>query len=261
MFSLEKAVFLEHQGKEVLFVVTLGIERGEWSDTVLSLSKDVAPALGVLGLVLLLATRSQLSIGLKPLTLIEEAVIGIRKGDRSRLDDPVAAEVKPLVNELNALLAANEQHNMEARQRAADLAHGLRTPLAILGSLSRTVEEGGMRKEGGSIRVQIEHMRHQVERELAKAMSSAEETVGWINIKAHVDRLVRVVSMSRANAERIAWSVDIPDQTEWLITRNDFNEIIGNVLENARKWAKSKVRILLYDAVIQIDDDGEGATT
>ena len=49
-----------------------------------------------------------------------------------------------------------------------------------------------------------------------------------------------------------------PTKKEWLITRNDFNEIIGNVLENAQKWAKSKVRILLYDAVIQIDDDGEG---
>jgi signal transduction histidine kinase len=257
LFSLEKAVFLDHAGTEQFYVVTVGVERGEISDTVLSLSRDLAPALGVLGFVLLLATWVQLTLGLKPLSTIENAVHGIREGGRSRVDEAVATEVKPLVSELNALLAANEERNKAARHRAADLAHGLRTPLAILGSLSRTVEDAGMRREGCKIRLQTEHMRQQVERELAKALSSTEEVADWVGLRAGIERLVRVVSMA-PSATRLMWDVDIPRDAAVLITRNDFNEIVGNILENAQKWARSKVVIGLDGPTLRIEDDGHG---
>jgi signal transduction histidine kinase len=257
LFSLEKALYLEHQGAEKLFVVTIGLERGEISDTVLSLTRDVVPALAALGLVLLLATWFQVSLGLRPLAVVERAVQGIREGGQRRIGADVADEVKPLVSELNALLDANETRNRAARQRAADLAHGLRTPLAVLGSLSRTVEEAGLAPEAEKIRLQTEHMRQQVERELARAIADAQETPQWLGLRDGVERLTRVVVMGAA-APDFAWNVDVPQGAAILISRNDLNEILGNLLENAQRWGRSRATVRLIGREILVEDDGPG---
>jgi signal transduction histidine kinase len=257
LFSLEKAVYLEHLGQEKLFVVTIGLERGEISDTVLSLTRDVVPALAVLGLVLLLATWFQVSLGLRPLAVVEKAVQGIREGGQRRIESAVADEVKPLVSELNALLEANDTRNRAARQRAADLAHGLRTPLTILGSLSRTVEQAGLGPEAESIRIQTEHMRQQVERELAKAMSDAQETPQWLGLRDSAERLTRVVVMG-ATAPGFTWSVEVPRDAAILMSRNDLNEILGNLFENAQAWGRSCAAVSLSGSEISVEDDGPG---
>jgi signal transduction histidine kinase len=257
LFSLEKAIYLEHLGQEKLFVVTIGLERGEISDTVLSLTRDVVPALAVLGLVLLLATWFQVSLGLRPLAVVERAVQGIREGGQRRIEATVADEVKPLVNELNALLEANDTRNRAARQRAADLAHGLRTPLTILGSLSRTVEEAGLGVEAENIRLQTEHMRQQVERELAKAITDAQETPQWLGLRDSIERLTRVVVMG-ASAPGFTWSVEVPRDAAILMSRNDLNEILGNLLENAQAWGRSCAAVRLKGSEIAVEDDGPG---
>jgi signal transduction histidine kinase len=260
LFSLERVIFLNHKGVEKPFVVTLGLPRGEISDTVLSMTKDVAPALGVLGLVLLLATWFQIALGLKPLQAIERAVHGIREGGHARVAEDVADEVKPLVFELNALLEANENRNRASRQRAADLAHGLRTPLAVLGSLSRTVEQAGLVTDAGKIRLQTEHMRQQVERELAKALSSAEDVPVWLNVKAQVERLVKVVAMSRQDTA-FNWTITIAPDAQCHMSRNDLIELLGSVLENAQKWGRSQATVSLSHTTLIIEDDGPGVAS
>jgi signal transduction histidine kinase len=257
LYALEQSVYLENQGKELLYVVTVGLERGEISDTVLSMTRDVVPALTALGLVLLLATWVQVSLGLRPLSAIERALHGIREGGKGRVDEEVAVEVKPLVTQLNALLAANEERNRVERQRAADLAHGLRTPLTILRSISRTVEEAGLKGEAEKIRLQTEHMRQQVERELARALSSAEDVAIWLDVNSNVSRLVKVVAMGATNPN-FKWDIDISEAIQCRITRNDFNEILGNILENAQKWAKSHAIVRLHENVLVVNDDGPG---
>jgi signal transduction histidine kinase len=257
LYSLEQAVYLENQGKELLYIVTVGLERGEISGTVLSMTRDVVPALSALGLVLLLATWVQVSLGLRPLAMIKQSLHGIREGGQGRVDEDVAEEVKPLVTELNALLAANEERNRVERQRAADLAHGLRTPLTILRSISRTVEEAGLKGEAEKIRLQTEHMRQQVERELAKALSSAEDVAIWLDIKTNVSRLVKVIAMG-ATDPAFKWDVDIPETMQCRMTRNDFNEILGNILENAQKWGRTRAGVRLHGNGLVIDDDGPG---
>jgi signal transduction histidine kinase len=257
LYALEQNVFLGIQGKEQLYVATIGLERGEINDTVLSMTRDVVPALGLLGLLLLLATWVQVSLGLQPLSMIEKALQGIREGGKGRVDQEVAVEVKPLVNELNALLAANEERNRVERQRAADLAHGLRTPLTILRSISRTVAEAGLKGEAEKISIQTEHMRQQVERELSRALSSAEDVAVWLDIKSNIGRLVKVVAMAATNPE-FKWDIDVPENTQCRITRNDFNEILGNVLENAQKWGKTRARVRLAGGMLVVEDDGAG---
>jgi signal transduction histidine kinase len=257
LYSLEQSVFLENQGKELLYVVTVGLERGEISGTVLSMTRDVAPALAALGAVLLLATWIQVSLGLRPLSTIKQALHSIREGGKGRVDEDVAVEVKPLVTELNALLTANEERSRVERQRAADLAHGLRTPLTILRSISRTVAEAGLKSEAEKISVQTEHMRQQVERELARALSSAEDVAVWLDINGNVSRLVKVVAMGATNPD-FKWEVNVPEVMQCRITRNDFNEILGNLLENAQKWGKSRARVRLQENTLVVDDDGPG---
>ena len=257
LYSLEQAVYLESQGKELLYVVTVGLERGEINDTVLSMTWDVVPALSVLGFVMLLGTWLQITLGLRPLSMIEKALHGIRDGSKGRLDEEVAVEVKPLVNELNALLAANEQRNRLERQRAADLAHGLRTPLTILGSISRKIIAGGMKIEAEKLNIQTEHMRQQVERELARALSSIEEIPLWIDVNTDVNRLVKVVAMAATEPD-FNWMNEVPEALQWRITRNDFNELLGSILENAQKWGVKKACVRWQDDALIIEDDGPG---
>jgi signal transduction histidine kinase len=257
LYSLEQGVFLENQGKELLYVVTVGLERGEISDTVLSMTRDIIPALGVLGLLLLIATWFQVSLGLRPLTTIKHSLQGIHEGGKGRIDNDVAAEVQPLVNQLNTMLAANEDRSRLDRQRAADLAHGLRTPLTILRSIARSVEEGGLSGESKKISVQTEHMRQQVERELSRALSSVEEVTIWLDVKANVSRLISVVAMAASSTD-FKWEIEIPEDIQWRITRNDFNEILGNIFENAQKWGKSRARVEWNGSALSVQDDGPG---
>jgi signal transduction histidine kinase len=257
LYALEQNVFLGSQGQDLLYVATIGLERGEINDTVLSMTRDVVPALGLLGLLLLLATWVQVSLGLQPLSMIEKALQGIREGGKGRVDQEVAVEVKPLVTELNALLAANEERNRVERQRAADLAHGLRTPLTILRSISRTVADAGLKGEAEKISIQTEHMRQQVERELSRALSSAEDVAVWLDVHANVSRLIKVVAMAAPHPE-FKWDIDIPENSQCRITRNDFNEILGNILENAQKWGRLQARVRLRENQLLIGDDGPG---
>jgi signal transduction histidine kinase len=257
LMSLEHPLTLSHQGKDTLFVATVGISRGEINQTVLSFARDVAPALVGLGLLLLLATWAQLSVGLKPLLTIESDVLRVRTGQSARVDESVADEVKPLATELNALLAANEQRTKEARQRAADLAHGLRTPLTVLGSIARTLAGDGKHGEAEKIRIQTEHMRQQVEWELSKALSSSDESREWLNLAAQVQRLTHVLRMAE-QGQSAAWNIELPENVELFFTRNDLHEILGNLFENAQKWARGTIAVRLEGSALVIEDDGPG---
>jgi signal transduction histidine kinase len=257
LYSLEKAILLEHQGQEKLFVVTIGLSREEISGTVLSFTRDLAPTLVALGGVLLLATWGQISLGLKPLSHIENAVQDIRAGTRMRVEEDVVDEVKPLTTELNALLEANEKRSREAGQRAADLAHGLRTPLTVLGSLARALDAKGQSIEAEKIRLHTGFMRQQVEWELSKALSSAHASEKWLGVADRIQRLVHVVLMSDDTNTK-SWTVDVEPTSQLLITESDFNEIFGNLIENAHKWARSTMNISLQGNQICIEDDGPG---
>jgi signal transduction histidine kinase len=260
LYAIEQAVYLESLGQEKIYTVAVGLERGEINDTVLSMRRDVAPALTALGLLMLLATWIQVSLGLRPLSVIKQALHDIREGGKGRVNTEVAEEVKPLVNELNALLAANEERNRLERQRAADLAHGLRTPLTILGSIARNLELAGLKTEAEKIGLQTEHMRQQVERELARALSSVEDVPVLTDVFTSVNRLVSVVAMAAINPNFI-WEVEIPKTVQWRITRNDFHEMLGNILENAQKWGISKARVRWQENALWIEDDGPGVAS
>src|SRR5271166_284191 len=130
---------------------------------------DLAPSLALLSLVLVAATWVQLTIGLRPLSRLRSQVASIASGERKRLSERAPAEVRPLVAEVNALLDARDAETERARGRAADLAHGFKTPLAALAGDARRLRDEGQTEIAESVEASGETMRRHVERELARA--------------------------------------------------------------------------------------------
>ena len=132
----------------------------------------------------------------------------------------------------------------KARERAGDLAHGLKTPLTILQGEARRLETTGNFRSAALVRQQVEMMRRHVDRELARARTVGATAAGGTLTDAHktVARLIDLVGrMPRANS--IAWENLVDERLRVRIDPDDFGEIMGNLLDNARKWAVSHVRV------------------
>jgi signal transduction histidine kinase len=257
LYSLERFVLVDVNGVLKPFVVTVGIDRREIREAVSSFAFDLALALAVLAAALLLASWIQVSVGLRPLQLLRDKLATIRAGRQSRLTGQFPDEVEPLVDDLNALLVSREEQLARARHRAGDLAHGLKTPLTVLSAIAGDVKSAGLEKEARDIELQTEHMRSHVERELVRARLASGRATALTPLAPAVDRLVE--TMIRApGGDGISWTKDVPISAEVPIDSDDLTELLGNVLDNARKWARSAVRIRFADGALSVADDGPG---
>lgn len=185
---------------------------------------------------------------LAPLRDLRKRLADVREGRAARIEGRHPSEVQPLVDDLNALLEDRERAIARAQQTAGDLAHGLKTPLAILAQES---------SEG--IRQQVERMRRQIEYQLAHARATAGSAPGLrCEVLPSVEALVR--TMQRLHGVAIETHVDAAHVIRG--RAEDLEEMLGNVLENACQWARSRVAITSTadDAAIAIfvDDDGPG---
>lgn len=221
---------------------------------------DLAPGLGLLALVLALATWLQLSLGLKPLAHVRREIAETAGGQRQRLSEDAPSEVLPLVREVNELLNSQERALERARGRAADLAHGLKTPLAALAGDARLLRAAGQTEIAGSLDSIGETMRRHVERELARARVQAAtsrrgaETVALRDV---ADGLIRTLRKTE-KGEAIHFENMAPTDFRLPIDRIDLTEALGNLLDNAARHARSRVRIGCDAGAVLIDDDGPG---
>jgi signal transduction histidine kinase len=202
-------------------------------------------------------------IGLKPLDRVRKALQRVREGEATRLDGKFPAEIEPLANETNALIENNRRIVERARTQVGNLAHSLKTPLAILLNESRQI--GG--DKGYLVGEQAAAMQQQVDHYLQRARIAAQRDsiVFRTQLKPLLERLVRVMLKLNPDA-RIALS--LPDQdVKFAGESEDFEEITGNLLENAVKWARSQVKVTLAPAtgsadgdmfLLAIEDDGPG---
>lgn len=227
-----------------------------------SFARELAPSLAILGIVLTLATWAQLTIGLRPLAQLRRELAGITDGQARRMNEETPLEVRGLVKELNQLLAAQEAEIARARGRAADLAHGLKTPLAALAGDARLVREAGRPDIADSMDRIGETMRRHVERELmrARVRASALQSTG-APVRETVDALVRTLARTERGAE-IAYQNQTIAGAVAPFDRADLLELLGNLLDNATRHARARVRISTDQAsgelVIRVDDDGPG---
>jgi signal transduction histidine kinase len=226
-------------------------------------AKDLAIALGLLGLVLAIATSIQVGLGLRPLAALRRGVADIRSGRRRHLPAAVPAEVHSLVEEVNALLDAQEQEIERSRSRAADLAHGLKTPLVALSADATRLRERGEADIAQDIEAVGDAMSRHVDRELARARvrGAVRRRVGVSTTLAPlVQSLIATLARTPAGS-RIAFEPRIADSVQIPLDRTDLAEVLGNLLENAARHAATRVRISAGTAAepfIIIEDDGPG---
>lgn len=223
---------------------------------------DMLPYLVVMAAVLLVAVWIQVRIGLAPLDSVRRGVTDIRSGTTRRLERAYPDEVMPLVDEMNGLLEAQEQAIQRARAWTADLAHGLKTPLTVLTADSQRLREAGNSAIADDLDQLAETMRRRVDRELirARVRSGIETRRVRADAGDAINRIVRTLKRTPRGAGLI-WSVEAPDGADAAILPEDLTELLGNILENATKWANAAISVSVCRGngiLIKVEDDGPG---
>ena len=201
--------------------------------------------------------------GLSSFDALREQLVAVKEGKARRLEGRYPSEVQPLINDLNNLLDDREERVTRALKKAGDLAHGLKTPLTLLNQQADRAKAAGQVELAAALSQQVERMRRQVDYHLAHARASA--SGGNPGARCHVltsaDALARTLMTIHAD-RRLAIDVRASHEHFARTQREDLEEMLGNLVDNACKWAKTRVEIAsAIEAdriVITVDDDGPG---
>jgi signal transduction histidine kinase len=255
--AAHRVVKLDAGGKEMSVTLTVATHMEEITTPVEAFKRSLFYYLGLIGLALLIAAWVQVLVGLKPLKALSQQLQRISAGQANRLQGEFPDEVAPLADELNAVLDAQDQAAERARARAGDLAHGLKTPLTVLGAIARDVEKKGLKAEARDIEAQSETMRLHVERQLARARISSGHGITSVPLR---DNALKVIAtMKRApRGEELSFELGELRPDVIAMEKQDLTELLGNLLDNARKWAKSKVVLSFEKGILEVEDDGPG---
>jgi signal transduction histidine kinase len=220
----------------------------------------------VLGVVIVVCLGAGLLLvrrGLSSFDELRTQLAGIKEGRTRRLDGKYPAEVLPLIQDLNSLLDDREERVARALTKAGDLAHGLKTPLTLLNHQAEKARAAGQTELAAAILQQVERMRRQVDYHLAHARASASgaNPSARCHLLTSADGLVR--TMMTIHADRgVTVHAHVSHEHFIRAQREDLDEMLGNLVDNACKWAKSRVEIgSAIDAghiVVTVDDDGPG---
>lgn len=245
------------------FALAVAIDHDRIGDARSAFQWDLLFVLGLIAIVLVAVASLQLHVILSPLARLRAELIAVREGRAARLSLSVPAEVEPLAGDLNRLLDGQEQLVKKARERAGSLAHGLKTPIAILSAECRRLEGDGQAEVARRLKEQIGAIQTHVEREIARARThGASAALGaYVDAATTAARLVRVMARM-PRGEELDWRCDPPEQLMLHMDPDDFGEILGNLLDNARKWAVSAVTLRFElasgSARVVVEDDGPG---
>ncbi len=261
---VERSIDLGADGR--YFVAVAG-DASEIDEETHNFNRAIVITFTALTMALLLTTALQVRFGLAPLTRISESLAAIRSGRAERLEGEFPVEIAPLARETNALIEANREIVERARTHVGNLAHALKTPLSVIVNEAAT---RGSDSFAQKVLEQADIMRDQVARQLERARLAARSTrIGTlVNVPPVVTALAR--SMEKLHRERqIAIDVDVPEHAHFHGEQQDLEEMIGNLVDNGCKWARSRVAIeVLADQQagegekarvrIIVDDDGPG---
>lgn len=258
----ERRLILRAGTGERVVRFTTAIDKSEIDTLTREFAGDARIALLGLGVVLIGASLAQIALGVAPLAGIGRQVAAVRNGLTRRLTGHSADEVKPLVDEVNALLDAVDAQVARARERAADLAHALKTPLSALKADAEKLIRSGEREIGEDVAAAVATMGAQVERELARIRARTGSMSQGAPFDEIADGVVRVVRRTPA-AQTVAIAVEGARAAHVLIDPADLTDIIGNLVENAVRHARTEVRVTAEEIAagsvcIVVEDDGPG---
>lgn len=214
-------------------------------------------SLGLLGLGLAVATLLQLRFGLRPVRALQASLAAVRAGTARHVPADQPGELQPLVTELNALIDQNAAGLAHARQHVANLAHGLKTPLA---ALSLKLAEAGAADD---VRDMVDQIDRRMRHHLGRARADAAGTGARVRTMVAPAIADLVAVLQRIHAERpMTLHIDVPDAVAVAVDPQDLDEMVGNLLDNAWRHARSTIAIdaTVVDATVSIgiSDDGPG---
>jgi signal transduction histidine kinase len=258
---LESEVVLDTNNRIARFLVTGN--RKELLAEIASFQHKVYLYLSLFGIGMILINAVAILLGLRPLDRVRESLQRVREGSAQRLDGDFPAEIEPLAAETNALIDNSRRMIERSRLQVGNLAHSLKTPIAVLQNEGRAV--GGRR--GKLVIEQTAAMQQQVDHYLRRARIAAQRDsiVFRTPLSQPLERLVRV--MVKLNPDIGIELHTSENEIVFAGETEDFEEIAGNLLENAMKWARSEVSVSLHApdgpgrdamATLVIEDDGPG---
>jgi signal transduction histidine kinase len=247
-------------GREAPVVFMAGIDRSNIDADTRQFATFTWGALMILGLGLVLAVVLQVQIGLRPLYALRNEIIDVRKGKAARIARSYPLEIQPLAEQVNRLLDHNQETVERQRTHVGNLAHALKTPLSVM--LAEAGTQGGPLPD--LVRKQTEIMKAQVDHHLRRARAAARaQLLGERTPIAEVidEMAVMLERVFETKGVEIDWRA--PDELGFRGERQDLQEILGNLMENACKWARRRVRVSagatgLGQMVVVVEDDGPG---
>jgi signal transduction histidine kinase len=261
IYILERAVKPLAGGGTVL--VQVAEEEGSIHAARVEFGQELLAFLSLLWLVLVAAAWGQVRLGLSPLTRLRQEVIALRSSPSARLSDQHPIEVAPLVDAINGLIGIREADVRRARQRAADLAHALKTPLAALVAQRRLLGEGCAGAAEGFDRA-LASAQASVEAELARARAALARhaAAGVTSHPAIVcNRLISVLERTDKGMNTLVDN-DLDAGLSLPVGEEDLTELLGPLLDNAVKFARRRVVICGNESeglvALDIEDDGPG---
>ncbi len=261
LLALERSVTLPARLGGGALRAVVAVDAADVTAATRAFAVDLLPYLAILALVLIASAAVQVTVGLRPLAAVRARLAGMQAGTERRMGDAFPDEIRPLAAEVDALIAAREAQVERARARAADLAHGLKTPLQVLSGDVDRLRERGERAIAADIEQVAAAMRRHVDRELARARLAAGGGDASADVAAVVDAVLAVVVRTPSGAA-LAWTTDIPEGSIARIDPDDLAEAVGNLVENAARHATSRVAVTCRVAgeclVLAVADDGPG---
>ncbi|MDX3906611.1 MAG: sensor histidine kinase [Pigmentiphaga sp.] len=264
LLAVQRTVLLEDVGPETAVHIAVAIDSADLQAERLSFLGLLVPSLLALGAVLIVAMAGFIQLALRPFRALRGELGQIHAGRRRQLSRDVPDEVQPVVDDLNRLIAFQDAAVERARTQAGDLAHGLKTPLAVLAAMAREARGQGRDKLAADIEEQVRTMGRHVDRALARARAGMAAALGThaADVALVARKTIRALR-TLPGADSLRWKEDIQEGLRFAGDEGDLTELLGNLLDNGRKWAAAEVRLTVRTATpgmleIVIEDDGPG---
>jgi signal transduction histidine kinase len=224
--------------------------------------QQIGLGMGLVALLLVLVLqRITVTRSLRPLERARQQIAQLQQGQRSQLDAEVPSELAPLVGQINHLLSHTEDSLRRSRNALGNLGHALKTPLAVLLSLASSERLKDLPEVRTQLREQLEQIQQRLARELNRARLAGDALPGaQFDCDAELPGLLATLGM--IHGEGLLLTRDVPPGLLLPWDREDFLELLGNLLDNACKWADSEVRLGIAPTddgyQVWVDDDGPG---
>lgn len=260
LFGLRHAVSWEVDGdnRRLVFLVAESAETA--AARVATFRRTVWGWFGGIAILLLLLQALLLRWGLRPLRRAAGEVAAIESGERARISADYPRELRPLTHSVNELLASGTSRLERYREALADLGHSLKNPLAVLRAIG---DDPAMGERGSEIQDQVERMQQAIDWHVQRGAAAGRGGLGrYVALAELIERVG--ASLARVHADRsVRLECEVPRDTVVRGDPDDLMEIVGNLLDNAWKWGRSRIRATAWsdrDAglVMAIEDDGPG---